>query len=478
MTANATPYRIHRLVGVWMMRLCRTLVAFTVALPATIAGQGTVADKPVGDTVSIRVVDTELRAAIALLARFIERPVLIAAGVVGSKVTLETSHAVPRASVERMLRGLVESQGLVMVLDTAAGLFRIEPKLELRLPSPPPDPSIGNSGSPGPDRGRLYVIRLRHARASEVAATVNALYGRASALGELGARTETLTEQMRRTQQPQGLRQNEQAQGAALPVGGTLSSDNAIVPDAGSNALLVRGTQSDFALVQAAVTALDVRPLQVLIEVLIAEVRKDRSLSYGLQLDVPLTAVKKAPEYSAGGSQAGLGLGDFALRVMRRGSTNITATLQAAAARGDARILSRPVLLAVNNESAEILVGSQRPFVQVQRSLPTESPSRDQVVQYRDVGTRLVVRPTISADGFVALQVTQEVNAATSETQFDAPVISTRTVQTRLVVRDSQTIVLGGLTDRQRDNSQGGVPFLSSIPWIGADSTGRCNSCC
>ena len=152
---------------------------------------------------------------------------------------------------------------------------------------------------------------------------------------------------------------------------------------------------------------------------------------------------------------------------MRRGSTNITATLQAAAARGDARILSRPVLLAVNNESAEILVGSQRPFVQVQRSLPTEAPSRDQVVQYRDVGTRLVVRPTISGDGFVALQVTQEVNAATSETQFDAPVISTRTVQTRLVVRDSQTIVLGGLSDRQRDNSQGGVPFFSSIPWIG-----------
>jgi general secretion pathway protein D len=63
--------------------------------------------------------------------------------------------------------------------------------------------------------------------------------------------------------------------------------------------------------------------------------------------------------------------------------------------------------------------------------------------------------------------VMQEVNSATSETAFDAPVISTRTVETDLVVKDRQTVVLGGLTDRQRDRSQGGVPVLSSIPLLG-----------
>ena len=65
------------------------------------------------------------------------------------------------------------------------------------------------------------------------------------------------------------------------------------------------------------------------------------------------------------------------------------------------------------------------------------------------------------------LEVTQEVNAVTTETAFDAPVISTRSVQTRLLVRDGQTAVLGGLADRQRDANQSGVPFLSSIPLIG-----------
>ncbi len=125
------------------------------------------------------------------------------------------------------------------------------------------------------------------------------------------------------------------------------------------------------------------------------------------------------------------------------------------------------MVLAANNEMAQILVGSQRPFVQVSRSLPTDAPQRDQVVQYKDVGTQLQVRPTISADGYVMLEVTQEVNAVTTETAFDAPVISTRSVQTRLLVKNGQTAVLGGLADRQRDASQGGVPILSAIPLIG-----------
>src|SRR5690606_16106123 len=143
------------------------------------------------------------------------------------------------------------------------------------------------------------------------------------------------------------------------------------------------------------------------------------------------------------------------------------AVLRASAARGEARILSRPIVLASNGEAAEILLGSQRPFVQVQRSPPTESPQRAQVAPYRDVGTRLLVPPTLSDNGSVSIRLTQEVNAATTETQFDAPVISTRTVQTVLLVRDSQTVVLGGLSDRQKEATQSGVPILSSVPLLG-----------
>jgi len=294
------------------------------------------------------------------------------------------------------------------------------------------------------------------------------LYGRPSALGEIGGRQSTLGRELRenivRPQEAPGHRAAVVSAASGRPA--TLTGEIIIVPNASTNSLLIRANRGDFALIQAAVKELDVRPLQALIEVLIAEVRKDRSLSFGIDaqarnVDIPGTSTPATV------TQTGLGLGDFALRVMGVGGIDLDATLRAAAARGDATILSRPIVIAANNEDAEILVGSQRPFVQVSRSLPTDAPSRDQVVQYKDVGTSLVVRPTISADGYVMLEVTQEVNAATAETQFDAPIISTRTVQTRLLVNDGQTVVLGGLSDQQRDRNQGGVPLLSSIPWIG-----------
>jgi general secretion pathway protein D len=63
--------------------------------------------------------------------------------------------------------------------------------------------------------------------------------------------------------------------------------------------------------------------------------------------------------------------------------------------------------------------------------------------------------------------VSQEVSNATNETAFSAPVISTRSVQTQLLIQDGQTVALGGLTDRQKDVTQGGIPILSSIPLIG-----------
>jgi general secretion pathway protein D len=161
------------------------------------------------------------------------------------------------------------------------------------------------------------------------------------------------------------------------------------------------------------------------------------------------------------------GLGDFTLHVMGVGGIDIDATITAAVGRGDVRVVSRPVVLTANDEQAEVVVGSQRPFVQVSRALPTSDAVRDQIVQYKDVGTKLSVRPTISVDGTVQLHVSQEVSNATSETQFNAPVISTRSIRTDLFAKDGQTIVLGGLTDKQRDVQSQGIPFLSAIPLLG-----------
>jgi general secretion pathway protein D len=447
------------------------LAAALAASPRDARAQREAATPARGDSVNIHLIDVDIRTAVQALAAYLDRPVVLGA-VQATRVTIETPRPVARGDVTRLLRSVLESQNLDLVADSAGGVYRVQPK-EPPKPAPVPlqQPSqmYGGPGQAGPLE--LFVIHLRHARANDVSATVNALLGRASAMGELGARGGTLSRDLQAQQVPPGLPSGNAPPGAVAIGPGrsaTLVGETTIVPDPRANSLLIRATRADFALIQAAVTEIDVRPLQVLIEVLIAEVRKDRSLDFGVDVIIPPARIPHTDNSTLDARNIGGGLGDFVVKVMGiGGDRDATAILRAAAARGDATIVSRPVLLAANNELAEINVGSQRPFVQVARVLPTENTARDQVVQYRDVGTRLRVLPTISADGYVMLQVTQEVNAATAEQAYGAPVISTRSVETRLLIKDGQTIVLGGLTDRQKEHRQAGVPVFSSIPWIG-----------
>lgn len=416
---------------------------------------------PQGDSVTVHLVDVDLRTAVQALGRYLDRPVVF--GNLGAmRVTIETPQPVPRSSVLGLLRGVLESQNLELHTDSA-GLYRV---VQREAPNEEAQRAAAAKAARPQGTPELFVIRLSHARASDVAAIVSALYGRASALGEIGERPTTLGDQLRQNLVPP--QAPPQAVPGAVGRAATLTGEVTIVPDPATNSLLIRASRADFELIQAAVQELDIRPLQVLIEVLIVEARRDRSFSLGLGASLPETDIGGGVQGTVSGSTEGLGLGDLVVKVMKFGTVGLDATLAAAAARGDVTIVSRPVLLAANNQWADIVVGSQRPFVQVSRSLPTENPVRDQVVQYKDVGTKLHVRPTISADGYVMLEVTQEVNAATTETAFDAPVISTRSVQTELLIKNGQTIVLGGLADRQRDVSKGGVPILSSIPLLGA----------
>jgi general secretion pathway protein D len=316
------------------------------------------------------------------------------------------------------------------------------------------------------------VIALKHARAADVASTINALFGRGNASqqpGSPGNRPTTLSEELRTNPVPPIDAPLTQNIPGAIGRAATITGELTIVANPRANSLLVRANRADFELIQAAVQQIDVRPLQVLIEVLIVEARRDRNFSLGIQAGIKNQHVQNTENTTVGASftPSGAGLGDFTLKVMGAGGYDLDATIAAAAGRGDVKIVSRPVVLTANDEQAEVVVGSQRPFVQVSRSMPTDAAARDQIVQYKDVGTKLSVRPTISVDGTVQLNVVQEVSNATTETAFNAPVISTRSIRTDLLVRDSQTVVLGGLTDRERDVHSSGIPILSSIPLLG-----------
>ena len=428
------------------------------------------------DSVTLRIVNTDLRAAVQIIQQYLDKPVVFSGATGGPQVTLETPRPIPRAEVPRLLRGLLDAQGFELLDDTVSGMYRAkqkEPSRPAPIASQNPQPQVIDQVARRPTAApELFVIALKHARAAEVAATINALFGRnatASSAPSANMRAPTLADDLRALQIPPAEQPLPQTVPGTAGRAAALTGDLTIVADPRVNSLLVRASRADFELISAAVQQIDVRPPQVLIEVLIVEARRDRSFSLGVDAAVPKQTIPHTANAAASGSftPGAAGLADFTLKVMGVGGWDLDATIRAAIGRGDVRIVSRPVVLTANDEEAEVVVGSQRPFVQVSRSLPVDGIVRDQIVQYRDVGTRLNVRPTISIDGTVQLSVAQEVSSATTETAFDAPVISTRSVKTDLLVKDGQTITLGGLTDKQRDVQSGGVPILSSIPFLG-----------
>lgn len=410
--------------------------------------------------------DTDLRYVITALAEAANLNVSFG-DLPAKKITLRVHQPVRPDSVPALLRSLAESNGLKVVAQ--GGLLRFEaPPAPVQQPVAP----SGRGGATGDQR--LFIYRLRHAQATRLAQTLQALFGGEAPPSQSSYSRPTLSQQLRgqmiapTLSDTLGRRPTIEVQPQApVALSAQLQGAVQIVPDETTNSLLVRALPGDWETLQEAIRAVDIRPLQVLIEVLIAEVRRTSDLEVSVSGKVSKTNPGET-EPSKSAELKGNLTGDVLLKWMTGGKIDVNVALSLLAARGDVRILSRPVLLAQNNLEAHIMIGSQRPFVQVFRSLPTESGVRDQIVQYRDVGTQLTIIPTVNPDGYVNLQLTQEVSSATNETQFDAPVISTREASTYLFVRDGQTTVIGGLIDRQREDNRSGIPVLIDIPILGA----------
>jgi len=249
------------------------------------------------------------------------------------------------------------------------------------------------------------------------------------------------------------------------------SGDIRIIAEETSNSLLIRATESDWTLVQQVIQGVDLRPLQVLIEVTIAEVQRTHDLDIGVSGMVTRHRGSRADTAFAPPTASAR---DFILALTGgNGTIQYDVAIAALQERGDVKVLSLPVIIAQNNRQAVLNVGSSRPFVQVSQTVPNDPTGRVETIQYIDVGTVLTITPTINPDGYVNLQVQQQDNSATNEVQFDAPVINKREATTQIFIRDGQTTVIGGLADNTNSSDISGIPFLSRIPVIGPLIFGR-----
>ncbi len=434
------------------MRIATAVLIGLLSLAAPARGQGLVFDFQDAD---LRLVLSALAEAGHLNLVYSELP--------ARHVTLRTNQAVPLEQILPLLKSLAASNGLKVIEDGA--FIRIE---DMGLGGREERTAKDTTAEP---EVRLFVYRLKHARAAKLASTLQVIFGGQGRQADATARAPTLSQQLQQQQVPPTdvtgappvTVQLGTQRTPSLP--GRVRGEMQIVPDEATNALLVRAQPEDWEILRQSIEALDLRPLQVLIEVLIAEVRHTKDFQLGVSGRLGDDSTKAGNATSA--ILRGTSAGDFAMRVMRVGRIDVDVALSALSSSGEVRIISRPVLLAQNNQEARILIGSERPFVQVFRSLPTDAAVRDQVVQYRDVGTQLTLTPTINDDGYVNLQLAQQISNATAEVQFGAPVISTREASTHLFVRDGQTAVIGGLVDREEDHTRSGIPFLKDLPLVG-----------
>ena len=335
---------------------------------------------------------------------------------------------------------------------------------------------------------RTYVIPLKHASAAELAGTLGQLYGIAAGSAEPAPRaleerglSSTLDAFRRRELDALAQRRTTPipsltapspaaapADSAAAPAGG-LVGQTTIVASGATNALVIRTAPPNYPLLQETIEALDIRPPQVLLEVLIAEIGLNQSTQFGINWSIIGADVSAQFGSQQFGDSALGSLQDFAVRAVSLNSgVDVRAVLRAVAARSDVRVLSTPHILALNNQEARVLVGSEVPFSQSTRT--GLDVVVDRIVQFRNVGTQLTVIPTINQDGYVTFRILQEVSALTNttiEAALNAPVITTREAETSALVKDGQTVVIGGLISESHEAVKSGVPILMDIPLLG-----------
>ncbi|MFA5393211.1 MAG: secretin N-terminal domain-containing protein [Candidatus Ratteibacteria bacterium] len=254
-----------------------------------------------------------------------------------------------------------------------------------------------------------------------------------------------------------------------------------------SNALIITANPEAYASLEKIIKELDRRPSQVRIEALVAEVSGSLVREFGVQWQFFEGATDT---YRGFGSMGGtVGATDLAtltaglqptglIAGVIRGKDfpfNIGALIKLYGSNSNFKILSNPQITAMDNIEAVISVGNNIPYTKqityatstTDQGLPTQS------FDYKDVGITLKITPHISEDRHVRLIINEEVkkvisaSVSVSGTAVLAPTIATRSAQSSVIVNDRETLVLGGLTSDNSDETMEKVPFFGDIPLLG-----------
>ncbi len=334
---------------------------------------------------------------------------------------------------------------------------------------------------PGERDDSVYLFELQNADAEKLAGTMKALVSESNA-----ARTESP-----RARSASGRGQSRGTAASAGPEGLDLSleGDVRIAFDAPSNALLMIASVRDYLALRQIIRRLDSPRKQVYIEAVVLEVQADSGHDLGLAFhggtihkgntllggfqQSDLSTIE--PGFSLGGLIGGI-FGPIDLGFLGTSVPSFGVMFQAMASRSTVEVLSTPHMLTANNELAKISAGENIPLKSGEISLASAVagdslllPQSSQI-ERRDVALTLSITPHVNNAGIIRMEVDLEISnvkpddgsAATLGTSY-----TKRTLQNVVMVRDQESVVLGGVISDRTLKSENKIPVLGDIPLLG-----------
>lgn len=242
-----------------------------------------------------------------------------------------------------------------------------------------------------------------------------------------------------------------------------------IIPDEVNNALVVLATPEEYRQVEAALHKLDTVPLQVLIEVTIAEITLTGDLRYGLEWFFTHDLGKYVSKVQLDLGKAGIGalVPGFSYAIADSAGV-VRAVLNSLASDSRLNVVSSPSLVVLNNQTAHIQVGDEVPIVTQEQQATVAQSTLINTIEYRKTGVLLSVTPRVNAGGLVTMDVEQEVSDVAPGSQNSVtPTIQQRKISSTVAVQSGQTVVLGGLIRENKSVESSGIPGLYKLPIIG-----------
>ncbi len=259
------------------------------------------------------------------------------------------------------------------------------------------------------------------------------------------------------------------------------SEYGSIVANEKNNSLIVCDTEKNVARIMSEIKKADKTPQQITIEVVILDVELNDDTEVGINWDIlsderydigyrqnfTTSRIGSTPESSAtiGNASAfnttGLG-GSFS--VISGTVRNVVHLIQQ---KREVEILASPSVMVVSGESASIEAVEELPYTEV-LDTGTGGAAAITYTKFKLVGVQMSVVATLTENDDIFLTVDAEQNVATGESDTEVPIVDTRKVNTSLLLKDGQIVVLGGLRRQEKTKGVNGIPILADLPIVGA----------